>query len=180
MKTILVIFYILSVTRLFGQDIEMLDYINHYRKHNGKTELKLSKELSSISVEQNKKIMTEDSLSHSHKSSEIVTMGKNLPSTDESKNAFMSFVKSIGLKYVEPTTNDEAIKYFKLYCLFLFDKSPKHKEILLGNYANVGLDFVVNNISYKSNEIVVNGKTVKFNKIKSHYIGKFYCVVNFN
>ena len=180
MKTTLTIFYLFISFLTFAQDKEMLEYVNLYRKTNKKTELKLSNSLTNISVEQNKKIIIDDSLSHSHKSSEIVVMGKNLPSTVETKMEFYIFVESMGIKYMEPKTDAEAIKYTKLYCLFLFDKSPNHKNILLGDYTNVGLDIVIENVKYKSNEVVVNGQVVKFNKIKSHYTVDFYCVVNFN
>ena len=181
MKTIITaILLFLSVSIIFGQDTEMFNFINLYRKHNGKKELKLSTDLSKISVEQNNKIITEDSLSHSHKTSEIAVMGKNLPSTVESKLDFYLFIESLGIKYVEPKTEEEAIKNAKLYCLFLFDKSPKHKNILLGDYTNVGFDIVIKDVIYKSNKIVVNGVETEFKKIKSHYLVKFYCVANFN
>ena len=117
MKKLLLIFVLIS-SSVFGQDNEMLDFINLYRKHNGKKELKLSESLTSISFEQNKKIISEDSLSHSHKSSEIAVMGKNLPSTMETKTDFFMFVESLGITYKEPKNDEEAVKYTKLYCLF--------------------------------------------------------------
>lgn len=179
MKKLLFIFAFITTT-VFAQDAEMFNYINLYRKHNGKKEVKLSETLTTISVEQNKKIISEDSLSHSHKASEIAVMGENLPSTMAIKTEFYLFVESLGLKYVDPKTDEEAITSTKLYCLFLFDKSPKHKDILLGDYTNIGFDIVINNIKFKPNEMVVNGQVVKFNKIKSHYMVDFYCVANFN
>jgi hypothetical protein len=171
--------FLLFVTNLSAQDTEMVTYVNLYRKHFKKSELKLSDKLTEIAIEQNKIIMSNDSLSHSHKASEIATMGKNLPFTYESKQQFISFLKVLGIKYIEPKTNEEAKKYIKLYCLFLFDKSRKHKSILLGDYNKFGLDIVINSVSYKSTEMVVNGKIIKFDKIKNHYTAKFYCVVDF-
>jgi len=179
MKNLLLIF-VLVTTSVFGQDVEMFNFINLYRKQNGKKELKLSESLSTISVEQNKKIVADDTLSHSHKTSEIAVMGKNLPSTMETKTNFFMFVESLGITYKEPRTDEEAVKYTKLYCLFLFNESPKHKDILLGDYTNIGFDLIIENVKFKSNEVVVNGQVVKFNKIKSHYTVDFYFVTNFN
>lgn len=179
MKTTIILFFLLIVANLFAQDAEMVNYVNLYRKHFKKSELKLSDKLTEIALEQNRIIISNDSLSHSRKASEIATMGKNLPATDESKKEFSNFLKVLGVKYVEPKTNEEATKYIKLYCLFLFDKSPMHKSILLGDYEKFGLDIVINSVTYKSNETVLNGKVIKLNKIKSHYYAKFYCVIDF-
>ncbi len=180
MKKLLIIIGLLS-NSLFAQDIEMLKYISIYRKHFNKKSLVFSKDLSKISIEQTQKIIADDSLSHSHKASEIAVMGKNLPSTADSKLNFMIFVEKImGIKYEEPKTDEDAIKHVKLYCLYLFDKSPEHKNILLGDYTNVGFEIITNNIKYKSNEFIVNGQVVKFKNIKSHYVVEFYFVANFN
>jgi hypothetical protein len=181
MKVLLYIICFLSLSNVFGQDTEMLGYINQYRKQLGKTSLVLSSDLTKISVEQTNKIITDDSLSHSHKTSEIATLGEHLPSTVDSKLEFFVFVESVmGMEYEEPKTETEVVKYVKLYCLYMFDKSPKHKKILLGDYKNVGFETVIKNITFKSNEVVINGKTVTFKNIKSHYLVDFYCVINFD
>ncbi len=181
MRLVLYISLIFITQSVFCQDIEMLGFINKYRKQSGKKELSLSKDLTVISVEQTKKIIKDDSLSHSHKTSEIATMGKNLPSTVDSKLDFCVFVESVmGIKYEEPKTDEDVIKIVKLYCLYMFDKSPKHKSILLGDYKNVGFEIITNNIKYKSNDVTINGKVVTFKNIKNHYLVDFYCVVNFD
>lgn len=180
MKKLLIFIALLSNT-LFAQDIEMFNYINIYRKHYGKKSLVISKDLTNISIEQNKIIITEDSLSHSHKASEIAVMGEHLPSTNQITLEFSNFVESVmGMKYEEPKTEENVIKYVKLYSLFLFNKSPKHKSILLGDYVNVGFDIIMNNIKFKSNEFILNGQVVKFKNVKSHYLVDFYCVADFN
>lgn len=177
----LVIFIALLSNTLFAQDTEMFNYINIYRKKCGEKSLVISKDLTKIAIEQNKIIITEDSLSHSHKASEIAVMGKHLPSTVDTKLDFIVFVESfMDMTYEEPKTEDNAVKYVKLYCIYLFDKSPKHKSILLGDYTNIGFDIVINNVKFKSNEFVVNGQVVKFKNIKSHYLVDFYCVADFN
>lgn len=178
MKKITILFLFLS-SLLIAQDAEMVKYVNIYRKHFKKNKLTLSDKLTKIAVDQNKIIIKTDSLSHSHKASEIATMGYNLPATIESKMDFFTFVKSLGVKYVEPKTEEEAITSFKLYCLFLFDNSPMHKSILLGDYKEFGLDIVINNIKYVSTEFIVNGQVISFNKIKNHFDGNFYCVIDF-
>jgi hypothetical protein len=180
MKKLLIFIVLLSNT-LFAQDIEMFNYINIYRKHFGKKSLVISKDLTNISIEQNKIIITEDSLSHSHIASEIAVMGEHLPSTNQTTLGFSIFVKSVmGIIYEEPKTEDDVVKYVKLYSLYLFDKSPNHKKILLGDYTNIGFDIIIDNIKYKSNKVVVNGKTFEFKNIKSHYLVDFYCVADFN
>ena len=180
MKKLLIFIALLSNT-LFAQDTEMFNYINIYRKHCGKKPFVISKDLTKTAIEQNKIIITEDSLSHSHKASEIAVMGEHLPSTVDTKLDFIVFVESfMGMTYEEPKTEDNVVKYVKLYCLYLFDKSPKHKSILLGDFTNIGFDIVINNIKFKSNEVVVNGQVVKFKNIKSHYLVDFYCVADFN
>lgn len=178
MKKIAILFLFLTST-IIAQDDEMINYVNLYRKHFKKNKLTLSDNLTKIAIEQNKIIISDDSLSHSHKASEIATMGENLPFTDETKQQFISFLKVLGIKYIEPKTNEEAKKYFKLYCLYLFDKSPKHKSILLGEYDKFGLDIVINSISYVSTETVINGKVIKLNKIKNHYHAEFFCIIDF-
>jgi hypothetical protein len=180
MKKLLIFIVILSNT-LFAQDIEMFNYINIYRKHFGKKSLVISKDLTNISIEQNKIIITEDSLSHSHIASEIAVIGEHLPSTNQITLEFSNFVESVmGMKYEEPKTEENVIKYVKLYSLYLFDKSPNHKSILLGNHTNIGFDIVIDNVKQKSNEVVLNGKVVKFKNIKSNYLVDFYCVADFN
>jgi len=177
----LIIFIVLISNTLFGQDTEMFNYINIYRKHFGKKCLVISKDLTKIAIEQNKIIISDDSLSHSHKASEIAVMGESLPSSLNINLDFVIFVKSVmGITYEEPKTEDDVIKYVKLYSLYLFDKSPNHKKILLGDYTNIGFDIIIDNIKYKSNKVVVNGKTFEFKNIKSHYLVDFYCVADFN
>lgn len=175
----LIILILLSFNLVLAQDAEMVKFINLYRVKHGKNKLTVSEKLTKISVEQNEVIIADDSLSHSHKSDEIVVMGKNLPATDKVKSKFILFVKSLGLKYVEPKTEYEVITNVKLYCIYLFENSPEHKKILLGEHTNIGLDIVIRDIKFKSNEMILNGQSVSFKNIKSHYNVKFYCTVNF-
>ena len=175
----LIILILLPFNLVLAQDSAMVEFINLYRIKHGKNKLTVSEKLTKISVEQNEVIIADDSLSHSHKSSEIVVMGKHLPATEKSKAMFIAFVKSLGLEYIEPKTEAEVITNTKLYCIYLFDNSPEHKKILLDKHKNIGLNIVIRDINFKSNEMVLDGQVVKFKNIKSYYNVKFYCTVNF-
>ncbi len=179
MKYVLLIFLSVLTLLSFGQDIEFMHYLNAYRKHNGKETLTWSPTLGKISSDQNFNNELQDSLSHSHMGSEIATMGTCLPACKATKDDFIAFLKSeIGIEYKEPTTNREVARLVKIYAIYMFHKSPKHKKILLGNYKNVGYHFIIKDINYVSNTVTIGGETVELKKFMSYYEVKFFFVVN--
>lgn len=179
MKYILVIFLSFATFNLYSQDIEFMHYLNVYRKHNEKESFKWSHSLGKIASDQNKINEKQDSLSHSNKASEIAVMGNSLPSCKETKVDFIKFMKEeLNLKYVEPKTNNEVAKLVKIYAIYKFHNSPKHKKILLGNYKLIGFDFVIKDINFVSNKITIGDKTVELEKFESYYEVKYFFVVN--
>ena len=163
-----------------AQDIELMNLINAYRIHNHKPILYWSKDAADIAVNQTKLIILQDSLSHSHLAPEIATMGTTLPATQDSKNKFAEFLKStFDINYVEPNNDSDVIKMVKLYVVYMFDNSPKHKAILLGEYKYIGFDLVIKDIKHKPNTITINGKTITLKKFADYYEVKFYSVFDF-
>jgi len=178
MKKIIIIIFLSTSTNLFAQDVDMVDFVNRYRIANGKDVLNTSKELTKIAIAQTKVNVNQDSLTHSHLINEIATMGHSLPTTAVSKDNFTKFlINTFKIKYVEPKTEFEVVKYTKLYAMYLFDKSPVHKKILLGDYNTIGLDIVIKDIKHKTNVIIIGGKIFEYNKMINHYEVKFYSVI---
>lgn len=163
-----------------AQDIKLMNLINAYRIHNHKPILYWSKDAADIAVNQTKLIILQDSLSHSHLAPEIATMGTTLPATQDSKNKFAEFLKStFDINYVEPNNDSDVIKMVKLYVVYMFDNSPKHKAILLGEYKYIGFDLVIKDIKHKPNTLTINGKTILFKNFFDYYKVKFYSVFDF-
>ena len=180
MKNLIIAIFITISTSIFAQDTEMLGFINQYRSFNGKSVLVWSCDLAKVSKAQTAVIIKQDSLSHSHVTTEIATMGTSLPSTSDEKTKFTLFLKSVfGIEYTEPKNDTDVVKYVKLYAIYMFDQSPKHKAILLGNYKSIGFDVVTNNIKFKSNVIKIGDKSVEYKNFVSHYEVKFCVVMNF-
>ena len=179
MKYIFIIFFSVLSSLSFAQDIEFMHYLNVYRKHHEKKTFTWSPSLGKIASDQNFKNELQDSLSHSHLSSEIATMGTCLPACKSTKDDFIAFLKSeFGLEYKEPKTNNEVARLVKIYVIYMFDKSPKHKKILLGNYENIGYHFIIKDINYVSNTVTIGGETIELKKFMSYYEVKFFFVVN--
>jgi hypothetical protein len=161
MKYIFIIFFSVLSSLSFGQDIEFMHYLNVYRKHHEKKTFTWSHSLGKIASDQNFKNELQDSLSHSHLSSEIATMGTCLPACKSTKDDFIAFLKSeFGLEYKEPKTNNEVARLVKIYAIYMFDKSPKHKAILLGNYKYIGFDLVIRDITYKPTTIPIGAPII--------------------
>jgi uncharacterized protein YkwD len=170
---------ILSLTAL-AQDIELMNNINTYRAYNNKPVLSWSKDAADIAKGQTSVIISQDSLSHSHLAPEIATMGTTLPATQDSKDKFAEFLKStFNIDYVDPKNDSDVIKMVKLYVIYMFDKSPKHKAILLGEYKYVGFDLVIKDIKHKPNTLTINGKTIVFKNFSDYYKVMFYSVFDF-
>jgi hypothetical protein len=111
---------------------------------------------------------------------EIATMGTTLPATQDSKDKFAEFLKStFNIDYVDPKNDSDVIKMVKLYVIYMFDKSPKHKAILLGEYKYVGFDLVIKDIKHKPNTLTINGKTIVFKNFSDYYKVMFYSVFDF-
>ena len=178
MKNLILVFLIFTLTAS-AQDTEMLGFINQYRIANGKKALVMSKDLNTIAKNQIQVIKNKDSNSHSGLANEVVTMGHTLPNTLDEKNSFICFLDSVfNMEYVEPKTYDEVSTLTKLYMLFMFNNSPKHKAILLGDYKLVGFETIIKDIKYKPNTITIGDKVIKFLNLISHYEVKFYCVID--
>ena len=173
------IFLILSLAAS-AQDIELMSYVNAYRIHYNKPILSWSKNMTDIAKDQTQVIILQDSLSHSHLAPEIATMGTTLPATQANKDMFAEFLKTtFNIDYVEPKNDSDVNKMVKLYIIYMFDKSPKHKAILLGNYKYIGFDLVIRDIKYKPNTITIGGKTIILKKFTEYYEVKFYSVFDF-
>lgn len=170
-KGMKILFLLILSTSLFAQDAEMLEYLNQYRIFNGKDTLIWSNNLSKISAEQTKKIIKQDSLSHSHKETEIAVMGNSLPIQSERFNSFLK--NQFKIDHVD---SSESIKCCKLYIIYLFDSSAKHKQILLGDYKYIGFDLVIKDIEFKRETIKLGGKTISF---KPTCKVDFYSVMDF-
>lgn len=180
MKNLIAVIFIILSTNVLAQDVEMLTFVNQYRTFNGKQPFVWSSELAEVSKNQTNTIVNQDSLSHSHITSEIATMGKSLPSTVDLKAKFVEFIKTVfDIDYVEPENDSAVVTYVKLYSIFMFDQSPKHKAILLGDHKYIGFDVVACNIAHKSNTVTIGGKTVEYKKFVSHYEVNFCVVMNF-
>lgn len=180
MKRLLTITFVILSLSASAQDIELMSIINAYRIHNNKPVLYWSKDMADIAVDQTKFIILRDSLTHSHLAPEIATMGTTLPATQENKNKFAEFLKStFNIEYVEPTNDSDVVKMVKLYVIYMFDKSPKHKAILLGDYKYVGFDLEIKNIKHKPNTVTIGGKTIILKKFADYYEVKFYSVIDF-
>jgi len=184
MKKITILIFLLASVSVFSQDTEMLGYINQYRASYGKKPLIICGELNSIAKKQVKIIETQDSLSHSKMggivNGEICDMGTSLPITQKEEKDFIDFLKTkLNISYSEPTSNVEAEKYVKLYIIYLFNTSPEHKKILLGEWKKVGFTYIIKDMKYVSNYINVLGKKYPIKNMANHYTVKFYCVVDF-
>jgi uncharacterized protein YkwD len=163
-----------------AQDIELMSNINAYRIHYNKPTLSWSKDVADIAVEQTNFIILQDSLSHSHLAPEIATMGTTLPATQTDKDNFAKFLKStFNIDYVEHNNDSDVNKMVKLYIIYMFDKSPKHKAILLGDYKYVGFGLVVKDIKHKPNTVTIGGKTIILKRFADYYEVKFYSVFDF-
>lgn len=179
MKKIVIIIFLATSTNILAQDIEMFDFVNKYRVANGKNTLTVTKELTKIAVNQTNTIIYQDSITHSHLINEIATMGHSLPTTAATRDKFINFLLvNFNIVYVEPKIESEVVKYTKLYVIYLFDKSPVHKTILLGDYKTIGLDVVIKDIKHKTNVIIIGGKKFEYNNMINHYDVNFYSVIN--
>lgn len=180
MKRLLLIICTISSLLSYGQDYEMLNFINIYRVKNGCESVIYSEDLENIAKTQNTLNTISDSIAHSHKTSEIALKGNSSPATKISRDVFTNFLqKYFKLDYKEPKTEIEALTLTKLYSIYLFSTSKSHNNILLGEYKYVGFDFVANNIKLKSNVVKIGDKEYKLNNVISHHNVNFYVVINF-
>lgn len=187
MKNILIIITTILTFTATAQDTEMLGFINQYRVSHSKKALVISEKLTKISITCNENNLSKDTLIHTNliKSiaiSEICTMSKSLPFTRETKEIFIKFIKTnFNLIYIEPTTNDEVIRYSKLLSIYNFDKSPPHKKELLSNVTNVGFSVICQNIEKDKLSIVfIAGKTYNFKKLTESYKFNCFVTIDFN
>lgn len=182
MLTCLIIAVILFISSKasFGQDKEMMGFINKYREYHGKSSLMFNNNLYSSSNKQVNVIVNQDYVSHSDSANEIAFLGKSLPATSDSKVKFTSFLSKIfGITYEDPKDTNEVKKLTKLYVIFMFDQSPKHKIVLLDDYKEIGFKTTINNITYKSNVVTMRGRTYKYKNLITHYAVNFCSVMTF-
>jgi uncharacterized protein YkwD len=157
MKGFITILLVLLTSVSVGQNSSLMRYINEYRVVNGKTSVTITDELSEISLSQAKKIVSDDSLSHS---------GGD---------------KNFDIEYGNPESSYfDVEKFATLYVVFLFSKSPKHNAIMLSGDVTTGgtAMYISDNVEYKSNKRVIGGKTYEFSKIVSHVEVNFVGVLN--
>ena len=174
--TIILIFF---MTKLFCQDTVMLRYINEYRAFNGKNQCIFTQKLNNIAKTHALLMVSKDSLFHSHLTNEVIARNKSLPSSAIEKQEFITFIKTVfKVDYSEPIKNSEVISYVKLYVIFMYDRSQKHKTILLNDYTNIGCYLDIQNIKFVYNTFVVMGKTIEHKNMISHYDVTFYSVIN--
>jgi hypothetical protein len=179
MKKILII-SLFIFGELYAQDAMFIGLVNAYRDSYNKEPLLWCENLSEISKNQNKRIILENRLFHSGLKSEIVTMGTSLPFIDEDIQKFSKFLKKrFNLEYREPLTEYDANVYTKIYAIYLFDCSPIHKSILLGDYKKFGFDIVIKDIEFKPNYIVINNEKINLKNRYSYFKLKFYFIINF-
>jgi uncharacterized protein YkwD len=169
MKKLLTFTLLILTISASAQDVELMSYINKYRIHYNKPILSWSKNMADIAKDQTSVIISQDSLSHSHSAPEIAN-----------KDMFSEFLKTtFNIDYVEPKNDIDVNKMVKLYIIYMFDKSPKHKAILLGDYKYIGFGLVIKDIKYKPNTVTIGGKTITLKKFTEHYEVKFYSVFDF-
>lgn len=153
---------------------------------NSKTPLKESSELNTISYNQTLAQIKADSLYHSKINIyECSATGTSLTPTFEDKTNFSAFIlKYFNLVYKDPaiTKNEKDIlDYTTLYVIYLWDKSPEHKKILLkDNVTHFGISTMVKNITYKSNQITLNGVVFQSRTFINHYDLSFYSTLEIN
>jgi len=180
MKIFIITFSCLLTILGYGQDYEMLTYINEYRLKNKLSELKYNNNLGNVAIEQNRVNVLKDSVFHSHKYSEIALMGNSLPATEKEKQDFIMFLKTFfDYEYIEPYSKSDVCRMVKLYSIYLFHNSQSHKRILLGNYTNIGLDISLKNINLKKNVVNIGDKTYTLKNTITHHKVDFFVVVNF-
>jgi hypothetical protein len=186
MKKIILIFSLISFINAYAQDIEMLELINKYRVLHNKKPLKVYDKLNNVAIKQNNLIMVKDSLFHSDllktiAKGEIIVSGKSLPVTHNDIKKFNDFLfKIFKIKLSDPINETEVITRVKLYIIYMYDQSPKHKSILLDDYVNIGFDTIIKDIKYTPNTVTILGKTVEYKNMVSHYKVNFYNVTTFN
>lgn len=173
---------------MFGQDYEMLNFINKYRTSHNKPNLKYSTKLADIAIKCNTNNIVYDTLVHTKiantvASGEIIVKDTHLPVTAKEKSEFGYFLKTIfGFTYTEPSTTTEVITLTKLYILYKYDQSTHHKATLLGDFKQVGFDTVIKDIKKHDTPkpIVINGKVYERKNTFNYFEVNFYSVIDFN
>jgi len=179
MKKVFFIFSLLSTMTSYSQDFEMLNFINIYRINNGCESLIYSEHLEKIAKNQNSVNILTDSVSHSHKASEISLKGCSLPVTKDKQQNFNNFLqKFFKIEYIEPKKESEVLTFIKLYSIYLFSTSKSHNKILLGEYKYIGFDVYIKNIKFVKNKITLGNKTYTIDKLINYYKTDFYVVID--
>ncbi len=184
MKKILITILILISLTTIGQDKQLFNYINEYRVVNNKKQLKWSDKLVKISIGQNNKNIKDKSLSHSqHNSYENCLMGVNIASSRIEQKDFIKFTKKyFNYKYDvhSDITKEELLNLTKMYMVYLWHTSPKHKDNLL----RVGVEYcsaesyIADNFDFFDGSFKVNGKIYTYRKIATHYSVDYYATMN--
>lgn len=179
MKKFLIVLVLLLPHLLKGQDIEMFNLINQYRAFNNKNILSWSDSLFHISREQSLKIINDKAISHSNKSNEIAFLSSSIPLTSDSGN-LKQFLKDIyHIDNEDSIIKENLTLYSKLYIIYSFNNSPKHKEILLGDYKYFSFHVEQNFLEKVTSIIELNGIQFQLRNRKDHYNGVFCSVIDF-
>lgn len=188
MKSKVVLILIVISTALWGQDTEMLGFINQYRITHGKSALTYDAKLAAIAAECNAYNVSNDTLVHTKIAGTMVG-GENivrdtrLPAIAEEKAAFGAFMKSVfGVTYTEPTTDTEVTKMVKMYIIYKYDQSKHHKATLLGNFTKIGFSTTIKGIKKHeaAKPVVIRGKSYARKSSLDYFEVTFYSALDFN
>jgi len=181
MKLLIALLFL--TTSVFGQT-DLFDYLNDYRQSNGIERLRYDIDLDSISAGNTYAMAINDTLLHTGTDTyECSNRGVNLVPTNAERIGFDEFTwEYFGIEYVVPndSTDIELIyTYIKLYTLYAWHMSPKHRAIMLNKGVNRGsAHILIGDMVFKPNYRVIMGKKSYFKKFISHYTVNSYATIN--
>lgn len=183
-KLILITTFIILNLFLEAQNGKLFNYLNQYRSANGKESVEWSEKLNKISENQTQLMYENDSVFHSGKNVyECILKGINLTPTFSDKSDFALFLKkNFGIEYKDPAESENTNnveEYLLYYTIYLWDKEPLHKSIMLADNVKDGsINIFIKSIKYKSNKVFINGRVMEHKKIISHYDCIWYSTLN--
>ncbi len=180
----LIVILLLTVNLIQAQNASLFIYINQYRVANGKSQIEWSTKLNKISETQTDKMNEYDSVFHSKQNVyECVLKGITLTPTPEDKEEFTKFLsKYFHISYDDPAVtknSDIAEKYLPYYTIYMWDKDPAHKDIMLTDNVKEGsCNMIVKSLTYKSNKVLIGTVLLEYKKIISHYDAIWFVTLN--
>ena len=174
MRNFLISLFIFLSFCLQGQTANFINVVNIYRAKNGLASLAVSENLNKIANGQTALITTTDKVCHSNWGYEILNSGKNLPGFGNSLIEFKKFLIDVwGIEWKCPKNESEVATLLDYYVIFLFHQySPKHKDILLGDFTKCGFRVVHRNLQ-------INPLDPDFKSIQCDCNLEFVCVITF-